>query len=562
MCTQPFWRLRHASYCASVSTSLTPFSGGPAPASEPLTVFSVDRPLRVPSRAPPSAANCTQEILHHTFAYSYTHPFVGNYTPPACAWTNILFTMTTTSQGRQYDRLAHLFLGDTEVWRTSTAEPTDAGIIFSATKDMTRYAALLREPQTVIMELGNLVNDALTGAFDVTLTATYYSPAPVNPTHTAAAVLPISARRSSQGQPSHWRLPADGPARSTLTIPRNTSRAILSVSATGSEAEEFWYSNVPSSYTQTWANTTLYGGTAFREVQVLLDGALAGVAWPAVTIYTGGVAPSLWRPIVDIDAFELPEYEVDLTPWLGLIADGAPHTVEIAVAAFDDATRKLTPATGDAWLVSARVFLWPGASPASPGVRPKVSAPPPVAHYTPPTLDAANSSLSYALRVSRTLSVVAGDAAWVQNLDYTFTTTLTAEGNTQNLSTTTSTNDATRGAARRRQGSLEIDMALDTAAGVITAQVEHGLGVYGVNAFSAAGGARGNDDAVFKGNATWVLAKGGEGTVGVERRWRGTRENKEGVEAWEREVEAWCGFNGAAGVGRDVEVVDGVEVGA
>ena len=56
---------------------------------------------------------------------------IGQYSPPTgCNWTNVIFNLSMTSKGRQYDRLGHLFLGDIEVWRTSTAEPNPGGIVF------------------------------------------------------------------------------------------------------------------------------------------------------------------------------------------------------------------------------------------------------------------------------------------------------------------------------------------------------------------------------------------------------------------------------------------------
>jgi len=42
----------------------------------------------------------------------------------------VVFNLTMTSKGRQFDRLGHLYMGDIEVWRTSTAEPTWFGIVF------------------------------------------------------------------------------------------------------------------------------------------------------------------------------------------------------------------------------------------------------------------------------------------------------------------------------------------------------------------------------------------------------------------------------------------------
>jgi len=40
----------------------------------------------------------------------------------------VTWNLTVVSAGRQFDRLGILFFGDTEVLRTSTAEPTATGI--------------------------------------------------------------------------------------------------------------------------------------------------------------------------------------------------------------------------------------------------------------------------------------------------------------------------------------------------------------------------------------------------------------------------------------------------
>ena len=80
-----------------------------------------------------------------------------------------------TSSGRQYDRLALLFLGDTEVWRTSTAMPREDGIHWTYQKDMTALNALLTTEQKVIFDLSNIYSDFYTGAYNVTLEALYYN---------------------------------------------------------------------------------------------------------------------------------------------------------------------------------------------------------------------------------------------------------------------------------------------------------------------------------------------------------------------------------------------------
>jgi hypothetical protein len=51
-----------------------------------------------------------------------------------------------------------MFLNDTEIWRTSTAEPKpDPGIRWTYVKDVTPYLSLWQAPQKLIFDLGNLV---------------------------------------------------------------------------------------------------------------------------------------------------------------------------------------------------------------------------------------------------------------------------------------------------------------------------------------------------------------------------------------------------------------------
>lgn len=51
---------------------------------------------------------------------------------------------------------------------------------------------------------------------------------------------------------------------------------------------QFWWSNVPQSLTETFPSSgTFYGYSPFREVQLFIDGMLAGVAFPFPIIFTG-----------------------------------------------------------------------------------------------------------------------------------------------------------------------------------------------------------------------------------------------------------------------------------
>lgn len=278
----------------------------------------------------------------------------GTYSPPKnCSFTTAIFNMSITSIGINYDRLGLLFLGDIEVWRTTTAMPVRTGIYYNFQKDVTAFDTLLRSEQKVIMQLDNIYDSVFTGNYNVTITALYYNdhdtPTP------ADTILPISAQLSSQNRSSVLSLP-DGNATISFTLPRNVERAVVSILASGNGAEEFWYTNVPTEYDDTFNNTAIYGYSPWREVQLLIDGELAGVGWPFPIVFTGGISPGLWVPIVGIDTYDLPSFEIDISPWLGLLCDGKSHTFALKVVGYDSVTTLGT--VGSNWWITGSIFLW------------------------------------------------------------------------------------------------------------------------------------------------------------------------------------------------------------
>ena len=48
---------------------------------------------------------------------------------------------------------------------------------------------------------------------------------------------------------------------------------------------------------------------------------MAGLLFPFPVIYTGGVCPLLWRPLTGLYSFNVPPYQFDLAPFLGLLND-------------------------------------------------------------------------------------------------------------------------------------------------------------------------------------------------------------------------------------------------
>jgi hypothetical protein len=131
-------------------------------------------------------------------------------------------------------------------------------------------------------------------------------------------------------------LPLNAPAQNslpdltgTVTVPRNTERLLAEVYASGSGGgcEEFWYVTAPTS--------TGYSCPAdpgpYREVQVLVDGQLAGIAEPFPHVYTGGWSPFLWYVLPAPRAFNLQPLTYDLSPYLAQLTDGAVHQVSVHV---------------------------------------------------------------------------------------------------------------------------------------------------------------------------------------------------------------------------------------
>ncbi|PLW07813.1 hypothetical protein PCANC_21050 [Puccinia coronata f. sp. avenae] len=270
-------------------------------------------------------------ILEHTFANSYGKPANASYSPPkGCgptgSWASVIFNLTTTSIGTQYDRLGMLYLNDIEVWRTSTAEPSKQGIIWTVTRDMSKYTPLLSRPGSFSLDIGNIVDQSLrlTGNFEVTLSAKFYPPTPNFPaTKKADKIINMGHGLGNN-------------MTSFLTFP------------------QFWYTNVPDEYKpkldpQNRGDVT--GKGPFREVQVWIDNLLAGVAYPLPVIYTGGILLSWWRPIAAIGAFDSPTYVIDISPFIPLLSDSKAHNFTLFVQGQGE-NGSINPD----WIFSASVF--------------------------------------------------------------------------------------------------------------------------------------------------------------------------------------------------------------
>ncbi|XP_022735325.1 peptide-N4-(N-acetyl-beta-glucosaminyl)asparagine amidase A-like [Durio zibethinus] len=328
----------------------------------PTLFFEVTKPIYVPNAKP-----CSLLVLQHDFGYTYGKPPVfANYSFPSdCPYqefSKIVLEWNATCKGRQFDRIFGVWLSGVELLRSCTAEPRATGIVWSVQKDVTRYSSLLlmNKTQTFAVYLGNIVDKTYTGVYHVNVTL-YFYPAVEKLNIFMGKEGSLGSGVSSKADliiPFSRDLPlndglwyeienATDVKVKEFEIPQNVYRAVLEVYVSFHENDEFWYANPPNEYIAANNLTDLAGNGPFREVLVSLDGKLVGAVWPFTVVYTGGINPLLWRPISGIGSFDLPTYDIEITPFLGNILDGKPHKLSFSV------TNAL-----NVWYIDSNLHLW------------------------------------------------------------------------------------------------------------------------------------------------------------------------------------------------------------
>jgi hypothetical protein len=312
--------------------------------------FEVVKPVDIPEGA---RERCSQVLLQHSFGNTINDPpTLRHYTPdPTCGhrrdWTRVVLKWHAACQGRQFDRIAAVWLSGVEIFRTCTAEPTLQGIVWTVQKDVTRFASLFASPQLLALELANVVDSTYTGIYNVTLSAHFYTDGRKSTTSAADIILPFAQASPLNG--GHWfqLQNASDVQTQRLTLPQNAYKAVMEICVSFHGPDEFWYTNPPNDFLEANNLTDVAGNGTFREVLVSIDGLLAGVVYPFPVFYTGGVDPYFWRPISAIGSFIHPSYDVDITALLPTLLDSQSHLFSASV------TNALPY-----WLISANVHLW------------------------------------------------------------------------------------------------------------------------------------------------------------------------------------------------------------
>lgn len=322
-----------------------------------LPQVTADPPVRVPG-----TARCDEVVLDNRFDGFYLpdpdpkkNPQnrggvrYGMHKAGACPgpWARVVLNVDVyVDDGVQFDRVFEIYIRNAPLLSSSTSEGVGEGkkVHWHVETDASAFARWLEEDQPITAILNNAHWDGYFGIFNVKLTLSYYAADATHPAVGApdwiAAVYPSNAEgrplESTHGNSGYggfdFRSRRPEVAIDIADLPRNLVSLAADLRAQGhGPNEEFWW------------------GEGKRQVELLIDGQLAGFAPLYPVLFTGANGPGNWMPIPSPRAFHLDPYRVDLTPFVGRLVDGHPHTFTLRVP---DATLQ----DGDYWMVGATLF--------------------------------------------------------------------------------------------------------------------------------------------------------------------------------------------------------------
>ncbi len=286
-----------------------------------------------PQVARPHTTPCVVTLFQNLAFADFT-PKTFSYAPPAACpkpWAKVVFSADfTVSAGRQFDRTAAFYLGQSNIYYGTTAEPrASLSPSWHVERDVTDLSAVFASVQSGEANIGNFIGVSNGVTYDGIIYANaaleFYPAGEGAPAPRVPDV--VVAVNGTGGDAGTLNTTTDAITQ-TLNLPLNTERVYLDVIAQSQSNDEFWYFCVPNDQT---SNLESCGNTPFRETEVSIDGQPAGVAPVYPWIFTGGIDPYLWEPIPGVQTLDFQPYRIDLTPFAGLLADGSPHVLAISV---------------------------------------------------------------------------------------------------------------------------------------------------------------------------------------------------------------------------------------
>ncbi|KAI3405721.2 hypothetical protein KGF56_001327 [Candida oxycetoniae] len=146
------------------------------------------------------------------------------------------------------------------------------------------------------------------------------------------------------------------------TVAKNTTRLQLSVFTSGNAGETFWYNNVVDEYKNIFKEegNEFIGKGPLRLVNVYFNGQKIASQTPEPVIFTGGISPALWSPVVSNSAFDVPSIDLDVTPLLPFLWEHqspGDQFLEIEVSnGLGEVGLSNTTAVNENWITSANLL--------------------------------------------------------------------------------------------------------------------------------------------------------------------------------------------------------------
>lgn len=225
--------------------------------------------------------------------------------------------------GAQFDRTASITLAGATLFLGTTMEPGSGyAPHWTVERDVTDYSALFRQPASGSADLENYTDAEHDGRLSWAARLVFY------PRQSSGTSFQF-VRPVTEGL---QRLDAGTLVASRdLRLPRNLTDIVLDVFVIGQAREEFWFDCKPVGHSQLAMPWKTPCAAPFREVEVRIDGILAGVRTVTPVIFTGGIGPALWRRTPGLHATNLPSARIDLTPFAGQLNDGRRHKITLSM---------------------------------------------------------------------------------------------------------------------------------------------------------------------------------------------------------------------------------------
>jgi hypothetical protein len=317
-----------AALAASTNLTATPALGGTLPPKVGSgNVANIQPPVWHPAETP-----CVVKLYHGAQFGANNVNF--SYTPPAACpgpWAAVVLSVNVSlDAGIQYDRSGTIWLAGVPLWFGTTAEPDPKlGPSWSFQRNVTDYSALLAQPQTGFVLIANYTNSTDTSIITSSGELLFYPattqyPAPTVPD----MVIPLAA----PGGGTVVLNTGSDIVAIDQTLPTNIKAAALDVYLQGQSDDEFWYTCVPTSLSSELQSCP---GGSYREGEISIDGTPAGVAPVYPWIFTGGIDPYFWSPIPGVQTLNFDPFRVPLSPFAGVLSNGATHQIALSVYGAD-----------------------------------------------------------------------------------------------------------------------------------------------------------------------------------------------------------------------------------